>query len=114
MNYRLYHLQNTNTMPTPWEQEHILDLRKKIRGRDFCTEEFDWSDPMSLLPFLPVLRDTFNKMTLSEGIGVRLLSYILKYTAKELDVTQTTFGYQEASFATSVTWPFAIIALIRH
>ena len=29
-------------------------------------------------------------------------------------VTQTTSGYQAASFATSVTWTFVINALIRH
>ena len=98
VNYRLYRLQNVNPMPTSWEQEHILDLRKKIRGRDFRIEEFDGTDPMSLLTFLPVLRDTFNEMALTEGIGVRLLSYILKDSAKEVYVTQTTAGYQTASF----------------
>ena len=101
-------------MPTNWEQEHILDLRKKIRGRDFRIEEFDGTDPMSLLTFLPVLRDTFNEMALTEGIGVRLLSYILKDSAKEVYVTQTTAGYQTASFTPHVTWPFVVNALIRH
>ena len=46
VNYRLYCLQNANPIQTNWEQEHILDLRKKIWGRDFRIEEFDGSDPM--------------------------------------------------------------------
>ena len=35
VNYRLYRLQMVNPMRTNWEQEHILDLSKKIRGVTF-------------------------------------------------------------------------------
>ena len=48
---------------------------------------------MSFLTFLPILHDTFNEMNLTEGIGFRFLSYILKDTPKEIYVTQTSSGY---------------------
>ena len=71
---------------------------------------------MSLLTFLSVLRgtDTFNEMTLTKGIRVHFLSYILKDTAKEVYVTHNSSGYQSTSFTTSVTWPFVLNALISH
>ena len=67
-----------------------------------------------MLTFLQVLRDTFNDFTLTGGIGVRLLSYILKDTDKEMYVTQTSSGYQSTSFTASVTWPFVVNALIMN
>ena len=69
---------------------------------------------MSLLIFLPVIRDKFNNMNLKEGIAVRLLSYILKNKAREVCVAQTSSGYQSKSFSTSVTWPFFMNYLISH
>ena len=63
---------------------------------------------------MTVLRDTLNEMTLIENIGARFLSYILNETAKEVNVTQITPGYQSISFTASFIWQFGVNSLIRH
>ena len=90
VNYRLHRLQNIKPMPTKWEQDQFIDPLKKIRGREFRIVALDGSDPISLLTFVHSHRDKFTAMNLTDGIGDFLLSYILKDTAKEVYVNNTS------------------------
>jgi len=53
-------------------------------------------------------------MSLTEGIGVRLLSYVLIDDAKKVYITQSTSGQRVGPFSHHGSWPHVVNALIRH
>ena len=114
IDYRMYRLANMSSVPSENEMTNMYRFKKRIDALYTTLGKFDGSEPIAFLNFITTFREALNGFNLSEGIGVRMMSYFLELDAETAYETQVSPGTVVEGSAMAGTWPHVVNMFLQR